>query len=87
MTDEQRVADAEARLDQGVLVYEGEVIDFDTNTGIGTVRDKAFGTFMSFKSVDFSSGRPARFPIVGEIVDLVFSQGHLVSVRSVREEQ
>lgn len=67
-----------------VEVATGSVYTYNPDTGNGLIETDD-GKIV-FRSVDFSSGRPARFPIVGETVEVVLLDGLMVSVRVPRYE-
>lgn len=58
----------------------GEVKSFDERTGTGVLVIKR--SRYNFEATSFRSGRPVRYPRVGESVDAVLSEGgkRLVSV-------
>ncbi len=67
-------------------VRKGTVILFDEETGRGRVMVSVVEMkVLDFHSTDFSSLRPTRFPKNGEPVEVVFSFGEMLLVRSRRD--
>lgn len=65
-------------------IKDGKVLRFNPATGLGTVR--VGESKFSFGATSFDSGRPARLPVNGEAVDVVFvgSRPDPLSIRAKR---
>lgn len=61
-----------------IIKKDGEVIEYEDNTYIAKVKigDETF----DFHSTSFDSGRPARFPEVGDVVEVWFQEDRLIRV-------
>jgi hypothetical protein len=62
-----------------VAIAAGSIHTYNDDSGYGLIETED-GKIV-FRSVDFSSGRPPRFPVVGEAVEVVLLDGLMVSVR------
>lgn len=68
--------------DSQLTVTPGEVVAFDQGTALGRVQLAENGSMVELHSTTFRSSLPTRFPRVGDVVNVTFSDGRIVSVHS-----
>jgi hypothetical protein len=79
---ESAFADLDLNEDSQLTVTPGEVVAFDRGSAFGRVQLAENGSMFEFHSTTFRSSLPTRFPRVGDAVNVTFSNGRIVSVRS-----
>ena len=64
-------------------IKKGVIVAYNSVTYWGRIKILRGGKKIKFHSTCFQSTLPTRFPKLGETVQIIFSCGKLVSVRSV----